>query len=70
MTTSEQSQREQGAMLRTMRVAAGVSQADLARAIGISAGHLSHIEQGNRPLTRSLLHAASSYIADVTRGAA
>lgn len=57
-------------MLRTMRTAAGVSQADLAQALGVSSGHLSHIEKGTRPLSRTLLHAATAHIAEITRGAA
>lgn len=55
-------------MLRTMREAAGITQQDFARVLGISAGHLSHIEKGNRPLTRARLALAATHIAAITRG--
>lgn len=59
-----------GAALRRMREAAGVSQTRLAEVLGVTSGHLSHVEAGHRTLTRDLLHRAATFIADVTRGAA
>lgn len=55
-------------MLRTMRRAAGVKQSELAAVLGVTSGHLSHVEAGKRVLTRDLLHKAAAHIAEVTRG--
>ncbi len=70
MNDAPTTQNDTGETLRRMRQAAGVSQKDLASALGVTPGHLSHVEAGNRPLTRDLLHRAATHIAHVTRGAA
>lgn len=45
-----------GAELRDLRTRAGLSLGRLAGVIGVSAGHLSRVERGDREVTPSLLH--------------
>jgi predicted transcriptional regulator len=44
-----------GRTLKVERVAAGVSLTDMARALGVSIGHLSHIEAGRRTASPELV---------------
>lgn len=70
MSNATSDQEATGATLRAMRLLAGVSQTELAKVLGVSSGHLSHVEAGKRALTRDLLHKAATHIANVTKGEA
>lgn len=71
MPTAEPSQQERtGAMLAAMREAAGLSQRQLARAIGVNHSHLSRVEAGERELGEKYWLAAATMIADHMRESA
>lgn len=70
MNNATNTQKATGATLRAMRVAAGVSQGELAKVLGVTAGHLSHVEAGNRVLAREELRRAAAHIAEATGGEA
>lgn len=50
------------AILRSTRLARGMSQDDLAKAVGISKSYLSHIEHGRRPLADDLLQRLTEHL--------
>lgn len=52
-----------GASLRTLRESTGMSQADLAAAIGVGTGHLHAIEQGRAVPSPAFLAAAAAALA-------
>lgn len=60
-----------GSALKAMRGAAGMTQAELAKAAGISASHLSYFESGQRKMARDKVAAALEALLTTTmRGAA
>ncbi|WP_461004825.1 helix-turn-helix domain-containing protein [Terrabacter terrigena] len=62
-----------GATIRARREEAGVEQADLASRVGISPGHLSRCERGERVISRETYEALIEALAELAaeqRGAA
>ncbi|WP_435109424.1 helix-turn-helix domain-containing protein [Nocardiopsis synnemataformans] len=51
-----------GPALAALRDAYGITQADMAAALGISGAYLSNIEAGRRPGTMSLARAAAAHL--------
>lgn len=50
-----------GANVARLRKEAGISQEDFAFDIGYSKNHISHIERGNKNVTRKLINAVVEY---------
>lgn len=55
-----------GRALKVERVAAGVSGERIAAAVGVSGGHLSHIEAGRRTPSQELIAKIRAAIAEAT----